>query len=84
MYELLLSALLPKEWGQGDDPRPIPEGQELSAIMIDIQGSFSCSNFIEKIRHFYDSRKLYETTLEGDQQMTDEKKVTDDKHAFIK
>ena len=35
-YELLLSALQPKEWGQGEEPKAIEEGQELSAILIDI------------------------------------------------
>jgi hypothetical protein len=36
IYELLLSTLLPKEWGQGDEPKQIAEGQELGAILIDI------------------------------------------------
>ena len=36
VYELLMSALLPKEWGSGDQPSTIDEGQELTAVLIDI------------------------------------------------
>ena len=59
IYEFLISTLLPKEWcGMNCDEAPIiiEEGQELGAILIDIQGSFSCYKFLEKIRHYYDSK----------------------------
>lgn len=36
LYELILSACLPKEWGSGEEPKVIDEGQELGAILIDI------------------------------------------------
>eukprot|EP00347_Sterkiella_histriomuscorum_P009559 403340741 len=59
--ELLMSTILMKQWGQGDNCKDLENTNELSAIIIDIQGQFSCYKFIEKLREYYDSRKLYDT-----------------------
>lgn len=37
IYELILTACLPKEWGScQDEPKVIDEGQELTTVFIDI------------------------------------------------
>jgi len=58
LYELMLNATLPKEWGTSEEPKEIPEGQEMGVILVDIQGSFSCYKFLEKVRNFYESNNL--------------------------
>ena len=66
IYELILSATLPKEWGTGEEPKAIDEGQELGAILIDIQGSFSVYKFVQKLRDYYEKNNLLEgSTPEG-------------------
>lgn len=57
--------------------------QELGAIIIDIQGSFSVYKFIEKVRNFYDYKNLYETVeiVPGQDRS---KAEYEDKHLFIK
>lgn len=54
-----MNATLPKEWGQGDLPKEIPEGQELAVILLDIGSSFSVSKFAEKLRDFYSQNDLF-------------------------
>ena len=46
VYEMILSAALPKEWGSNEEPKEISNGQELGAILVDIQGSFSVYKFV--------------------------------------
>jgi hypothetical protein len=87
IYELVLSATLPKEWGQGEEPKVIEEGQELSAILVDIQGSFSVYKYVQKIRDYYEKNNLIEgSTPEGgfENETEKQKAITDDKHAFIR
>ena len=81
--ELLLSALLPKQWGNNENARELPYAQELNAVLIDVQGQFSCYKFIERVRQYYDQHQLYET-VEGGQPGAQTKEETEDKHQFIK
>ena len=46
VYEMVLSAILPKEWGSNEEPVEISQGQELGAVLVDIQGSFSVYKFV--------------------------------------
>ena len=87
LYELILSATLPKEWGSGEEPKSIDEGQELGAILIDIKGSFSVYKFVQKLRDYYEKHNLIEgSTPEGgfESDEAKDKAITDDKHAFIR
>jgi hypothetical protein len=61
------------------EPVQIPEGQELQALIIDIQGQFSARKFVEKVRNAYDRHKL--SSILGSS--PSEKQVTSDKHNFI-
>ena len=60
LYDMVLSATLPKEWGSGDEPKVIDEGQELGAILIDIKGSFSVYKYVQKLRDYYEKNNLIE------------------------
>jgi hypothetical protein len=58
----------------------IDEGQELCAVLIDIQGSFCMRKFNEKVRNIYDKYNLWKTLGKN----PSERQVTNDKHNFIK
>ena len=86
--DLILSTILPKEWVQASnddqsnakDPIPIIEGQELIAVLIDVQGSFCARKFNEKLKQTYNKYELWKSL--GD--APTERQITNDKHAFIK
>lgn len=63
LYEMILSATLPKEWGSSEEPKVIEEGQELGAILIDIQGSFSVYKYVQKLRNYYERHNLIEGSI---------------------
>lgn len=92
LNELMLSALLPKQWGQGTDgggvQKDLPQAQEMGAVLIDVQGQFSAYKFIERVRACYDAHQLYETVGDagpaGGGDGGQSKAETEDKHAFIK
>lgn len=85
-----MSTILMKQWGAGDNCKDLDNANELSAILIDIQGQFSCYKFIEKLREYYDSHRLYETVEtknENGRELT-EKEINDkqiaNKFDFVK
>ena len=87
IYELIMSSILPKEWGTSEEPIVIEEGQELGGIYVDIQGSFCMYKFVQKIRDFYEKKNLIEGSKPANGWENDEAKnkaVTDDKHNFIR
>lgn len=88
---MMLTAALPKEWGangaNGDQPTLIEEGQELSVVLIDVQGSFSVYKFVQKLRDYYERNRLFEAScpeqgFENEEQRN--KALCDDKHLFIR
>ena len=82
-----MSTCLPKEWGTSDEPKEIDQGQELGAIYIDIQGSFSSYKFVQKLRAFYDKNDLVDGSRPGTEWPNPEartKAIKEDKHEFIK
>ena len=87
VQELLMSCCLPKEWGSSDEPKEIDNGQELGAVLIDIQGSFSAYKFVQKLRAFYEKNDLIEGSRPGKDWPSEEAKakaMKEDKHEFIK
>lgn len=52
LNELLISTIMLKQWGN----KELEGASEKQAVIIDIQGQFSCYKFVEKLREYYENQ----------------------------
>ena len=63
-----------------DEVKMIPEGQELQCVLLDIQGQFCATKFMQKVRHVYDKHALHEVL--GPR--ATEEQIKANKHNFVR